>query len=159
LKPNPGDKTHRYPHLLDNAGLHCPSGTQRLDRRGPALTCRIVVLALIATALNAQTNAASLAARQWRRQHEASIVGDLVSLSSIPNYAGDADNIQRNARTILSMMHQRGMSPSMVTVPGANPVVFGEIKTPGATRTIGFYAHYDGQPVIPGEWATPRSAT
>jgi acetylornithine deacetylase/succinyl-diaminopimelate desuccinylase-like protein len=42
-----------------------------------------------------------------------------------------------------------------VSVPGANPVVFGEIRTPGATRTIVFYAHYDGQPLDPKEWASP----
>ena len=40
-------------------------------------------------------------------------------------------------------------------MPGGNPVVFGEIKAPGATRTIVFYAHYDGQPLDPKEWATP----
>jgi acetylornithine deacetylase/succinyl-diaminopimelate desuccinylase-like protein len=28
------------------------------------------------------------------------------------------------------------------------------LKTPGATRTIGFYAHYDGQPVDPSKWAS-----
>ena len=37
----------------------------------------------------------------------------------------------------------------------ANPLVFGELRTPGATRTLIFYAHYDGQPVEPTEWATP----
>jgi acetylornithine deacetylase/succinyl-diaminopimelate desuccinylase-like protein len=43
----------------------------------------------------------------------------------------------------------------LVEFPAANPVVFGEIRTPGATRTILFYAHYDGQPLDPKEWATP----
>ena len=33
--------------------------------------------------------------------------------------------------------------------------MFGEVRTPGATRTIGFYAHYDGQPLNPNEWASP----
>ena len=42
-----------------------------------------------------------------------------------------------------------------MSVPGGNPLVFGEIRTPGATRTIVFYAHYDGQPLDPEEWATP----
>src|SRR5207248_5495401 len=40
-------------------------------------------------------------------------------------------------------------------VPGAPPVVYGEISTPGAVRTIIFYAHYDGQPLDPKEWKTP----
>ena len=47
------------------------------------------------------------------------------------------------------------MDARLVSVAGANPVVFGEIRTPGATRTIGFYAHYDGQPLDPKEWTTP----
>jgi len=40
-------------------------------------------------------------------------------------------------------------------VPGGPPVVFGELTTPGATRTLIFYAHYDGQPLDPKEWASP----
>ena len=47
------------------------------------------------------------------------------------------------------------MASRLVSVPGGNPVVFGELRTPGATRTIVFYAHYDGQPLDPKEWATP----
>jgi len=53
------------------------------------------------------------------------------------------------------MLRKRGIAPKLVSVPGGNPVVFGEIQTPGATRTIVFYAHYDGQPLDPKEWATP----
>ena len=33
------------------------------------------------------------------------------------------------------------------------------MKTPGATRTIVFYAHYDGQPVTPSEWDTGKPFT
>ncbi|HKB92081.1 MAG TPA: M20/M25/M40 family metallo-hydrolase, partial [Opitutaceae bacterium] len=49
--------------------------------------------------------------------------------------------------------------------PNSNPAVFGEVKVPGATRTIMFYAHYDGQPVNPAQWApgwepfTPKFVT
>jgi acetylornithine deacetylase/succinyl-diaminopimelate desuccinylase-like protein len=35
---------------------------------------------------------------------------------------------------------------------GGSPALFGELRTPGATRTIVFYAHYDGQPVAGGGW-------
>jgi acetylornithine deacetylase/succinyl-diaminopimelate desuccinylase-like protein len=46
----------------------------------------------------------------------------------------------------------------LLTAPGlpatVPPLVWGEFRTPGATRTIVFYAHYDGQPVTPSEWDT-----
>src|SRR5450432_3793721 len=117
----------------------------------------IVFLLLTLAVAHAQTpvNPASQAARQWRRQHERAIVDEFVSLLAIPNIAADRPNIQRNAETIARMMEKRGIAAKLVSVPGGNPVVFGEIKTPGATRTIVFYAHYDGQPLDPKEWATP----
>jgi hypothetical protein len=119
----------------------------------------ILLLSMFAAGLAAQTftppNPAALAARQWREQHEHVIVDEFVTLLAIPNIAADRTNIQRNAETIAAMMQKRGIASRLVTVPGANPVVFGEMKTPGATHTIVFYAHYDGQPLDPKEWATP----
>jgi acetylornithine deacetylase/succinyl-diaminopimelate desuccinylase-like protein len=103
----------------------------------------------------AQTNPASQAARAWRQQHERAIVDEFVALLSIPNIASDRENIQRNATAIAAMMEKRGISAKLVSVPGGNPIVFGEIRTPGATRTVGFYAHYDGQPLDPKEWTSP----
>ena len=103
----------------------------------------------------APSNPAALAARQYRQQHERPIVDEFVSLLAIPNIASDGANIKRNADFIAQMLQKRGVTPRLITVPGANPVVFGEIKTPGATRTIVLYAHYDGQPLDPKEWATP----
>jgi acetylornithine deacetylase/succinyl-diaminopimelate desuccinylase-like protein len=105
--------------------------------------------------LLAQTNPAAGAARAWRQQHERAIVDEFVTLLSIPNIARDTENIQRNAQAISAMMAKRGLSPRLVSVPGGNPIVFGERRTPGATRTIVFYAHYDGQPLDPKEWASP----
>ena len=102
-----------------------------------------------------QTNPASIAARQWREQHERAIVDEFVALLAIPNISSDRANILRNAESIVQMMAKRGVAAKLMSVPGSNPVVFGEIKTPGATRTIGFYAHYDGQPLDPKEWASP----
>ncbi len=101
------------------------------------------------------SNPAALAARQYRQQHERPIVDEFISLLAIPNIASDGVNIKRNADFIAQMLQKRGITPRLITVPGANPVVFGEIKTPGATRTIVLYAHYDGQPLDPKEWATP----
>jgi acetylornithine deacetylase/succinyl-diaminopimelate desuccinylase-like protein len=114
-------------------------------------------LAVIAT-LRAQSLPAAQAARQWRQQHERAIVEEFMTLLAIPNVSRDSANIQRNAEAIRAALIKRGVDARLVSLPGANPIVFGEIRTPGATRTIGFYAHYDGQPLDPREWATPPFA-
>src|SRR5438093_4096971 len=103
----------------------------------------------------AQTNPAAQAARTWRQTHERAIIDEFVSLLAIPDISRDRENIQRNAEAIAKMMEKRGVAAKLVSVPGGNPVVFGEIRTPGSTRTIPFYAHYDGQPLDPKEWASP----
>ncbi len=103
----------------------------------------------------AASNQAAMIARQYRQQHERAIVDEYVTFLSIPDIAADHANIQRNADLIAKMLEKRGVTPKLVSVPGSNPVVFGEITTPGATRTLLFYAHYDGQPLDPKEWATP----
>jgi acetylornithine deacetylase/succinyl-diaminopimelate desuccinylase-like protein len=114
-----------------------------------------VFLGLLALTATAQTNPAAEAARKWRQQHEREIVDEFVSLLSIPNIASDRANIQRNAEMIQRMLQKRGIESRLAAVPGSNPVVFGAIRTPGAARTIGLYAHYDGQPLDPKEWTTP----
>jgi len=114
-----------------------------------------LVCCLLSSTLSAQSNPAAQTARSWRAQHEQAIVGEFVSLLAIPNISRDRENIQRNAEAIARMMEQRGIAARLLSVPGSNPVVFGEIRTPGATRTIAFYAHYDGQPLDPKEWASP----
>lgn len=50
------------------------------------------------------------------------------------------------------MMAMRGIDAKLLEAPGSPPAVYGEIRTPGAKRTLAFYAHYDGQPVDPKEW-------
>jgi acetylornithine deacetylase/succinyl-diaminopimelate desuccinylase-like protein len=114
----------------------------------------VSVILLPATAA-AQSNPAAQAARQWRQQHERAIIEEFEALLRIPNIATDRENIQRNAEFIAKMMETRGIASRLVSIEGANPLVFGEIRTPGAARTVVFYAHYDGQPLDPKEWTTP----
>src|SRR5580765_6518204 len=115
----------------------------------------LATVVLIPAVAGAQDNASARTARQWRQQHEKAIVDEFVALLSIPNVSRDRANIQKNAEFIAAMMQKRGIASRLVTAEGANPVVFGELKAPGATRTIVFYAHYDGQPLDPKEWKTP----
>jgi acetylornithine deacetylase/succinyl-diaminopimelate desuccinylase-like protein len=120
---------------------------------------RCLVLAGLVAALSvptpAQTNDAALAARRWRQNHERAIIDEFFSLLSFPNIAREKSDIQKNADYIKGLLEKREIPARLVSVEGSNPVVFGEIKTPGATRTIVLYAHYDGQPLDPKEWTTP----
>jgi len=114
-----------------------------------------LILLLLPAIGGAQTSPAAQAARQWRQQHEHAIVNELVTLLAVPNVSSDKPNIQRNAELIAKMIEARGLTAKLVAVPGGNPVVAAQIRTPGATRTIGLYAHYDGQPLDPKEWDAP----
>ena len=49
----------------------------------------------------------------------------------------------------------RRRGASSCAVPGGPPAVYGELPTPGATRTVVLYAHYDGQPVDPPHGRSP----
>jgi acetylornithine deacetylase/succinyl-diaminopimelate desuccinylase-like protein len=108
------------------------------------------LLVLIASTVLAQTP--PHAARQWHTAHRQEILDEFNALLSIPNVASDIANIQRNADTLVAALKKRGADTRLLTTPGAPPVVFGEIKTPGAKHTVVFYAHYDGQPVTDSEW-------
>jgi acetylornithine deacetylase/succinyl-diaminopimelate desuccinylase-like protein len=93
--------------------------------------------------------------RAYRGAHEKQILGEFVNLLSIPNHAGDTADIERNVQAISAMLQARGVKVELLRVDAASPVVFGELRTPGATRTIGIYAHYDGQPVDAAQWQHP----
>jgi acetylornithine deacetylase/succinyl-diaminopimelate desuccinylase-like protein len=116
---------------------------------------RFLGFVLVISFVSAQTNPASIAARHWRETHERAIIDEYFKFLSIPNIATDQVNIRRDADLIVAMLKKRGVAAQLVEAPDVNPVVFGEIRTPGATRTIVFYAHYDGQPLDQKEWATP----
>ena len=91
----------------------------------------------------------------WRAAREVPIVDELKALLAIPNVASDSVNIRRNAALIVSMLERRGATARILESPGSSPAVYGELLARGATRTVVFYAHYDGQPVDSARWATP----
>ena len=112
----------------------------------------VLAIALCNVLMQAQSGRAALAAREWRKAHEPDVLHQFTTLLSIPNIAGDRDNIHRNADLLVTMLQKRGVESRLLTTGDANPVVFGEINAPKAKHTIVFYAHYDGQPVTPSEW-------
>src|SRR5215472_8086591 len=114
-----------------------------------------IAAGLTAVALSAQTNPAALAARDWRQKHELPIIQEFFDLLSTPNVSSDRAGTRKTAQQIVQMYAKHGVTMRLIEFPNANPIVFGEIRTPGASRTIALYAHYDGQPLDPKEWVTP----
>lgn len=79
------------------------------------------------------------------------ILTELMETLSIPDVAADSQNIRRKAETLRQMLSARGLSAELLET-GGNPLVYGELRVPGAHRTILLYFHYDGQPVDPTKW-------
>ena len=106
------------------------------------------------TAASARGRAAQVVqqVREYRVQHDAAIIRELAQFLEIPNVASDEANIQKNATRLVEMMKARGVETELLPIAGRGPVVFGKLMTPGAKRTVIFYAHYDGQPVDAAAW-------
>jgi acetylornithine deacetylase/succinyl-diaminopimelate desuccinylase-like protein len=92
--------------------------------------------------------------RAFRRANEHQILAEYIEFLSIPNFALDKANIQRNAEFIAAMLQKRGIKSRFLPsrTPGTPPAVYGEVLVAGAKRTVVFYAHYDGQAVSPEQW-------
>jgi acetylornithine deacetylase/succinyl-diaminopimelate desuccinylase-like protein len=121
----------------------------------------LLAILLLAGILPAQTPGELRAQiRGYRRTHDVEIVRELSELLAFPNLASDSVNIRQNAQQVMRMVERRGMSARLLEAPGSPPAVYGELLVPGATKTVVFYAHYDGQPVDATQWVTaPWSPT
>jgi acetylornithine deacetylase/succinyl-diaminopimelate desuccinylase-like protein len=94
----------------------------------------------------------------WVEAHQREIVGELIETLSIPNVASDRANIRRNAEHLRAMLARHAFTSEILETAG-NPLVYGAMDVPGATRTILFYCHYDGQPVDARAWQQPDPFT
>jgi acetylornithine deacetylase/succinyl-diaminopimelate desuccinylase-like protein len=92
-------------------------------------------------------------ARAWRVAHEQGILAEFAALLALPNVASDSAGIERNAAKIRAMLERRGVAVRLLRLPGAPPIVVGDVAAPRRGRTIGFYAHYDGQPADTASWS------
>lgn len=112
----------------------------------------ILLLVALSFPVFAQTTQEKV--REYRRANEWPLLREYFELLSLPNVASDNQNIRRNAARIMEMMKQRGLDPRLLEAdtPNTPPAVYAEWKTPGAQRTLLFYAHYDGQPTDPKQW-------
>ncbi len=94
--------------------------------------------------------------RNYSTKNAAGILNEFSQFLTIPNVAAAAAGQQKNAAFIMEMMNKRGIEKVQLLntrTAGAPPVVYGEVMVPDAKQTLIFYAHYDGQPVNPAQWA------
>ncbi len=93
------------------------------------------------------------AVRAWRQAHEKQILQDFTTFLALPDVATTVPDVERNADYIEAQLRARGfLTRRLHAEPGTPPTVFGEYRTPGARRTVVFYAHFDGQPIAQSGW-------
>lgn len=128
--------------------------THRLPRPVPlpgSWALAMLASALVVSPLSPQS-AESSAVREFRQNNGPRIIREYADLLSMPNVASDSAGIWANALYIRDRLTERGVDARLLTLPGANPIVYGELRVPGAVRTLGLYVHYDGQPADPAKW-------
>src|SRR5436190_6510451 len=110
-----------------------------------------MVVLIAAVACAAPVSGQQTDVERYVREHQPAIVREFMELVAIPNVRSDAANIKRNAELLRQMLERRGMKPEVWETP-STPLVYGERLVAGATRTILFYIHFDGQPVDKAGW-------
>ncbi len=80
--------------------------------------------------------------------------GEYLELLAIPNIPDKPDDMRRNAAFLVAAFEKRHFSTRLLDDPAGRPLVLAQsdAAAPGV-KTILFYIHFDGQPVIPEEWA------
>src|SRR3954454_15423540 len=115
-----------------------------------------LVLSLFATAICAATFAVAQPsippADAILASAQATFPEYLESLT-LPNDAVNAADVQKNADWFAAAFRKRGFPAPLLPNQG-KPLVFAEWprRLPGA-KTVLFYMHIDGQPVLPEQWA------
>ncbi len=118
----------------------------------PKTAMRIIIQTIAAVCFSGSFVFGADAVQDYVKAHEQAILKEFAGLVSIPNVSSDLPNVRRNAVAIQKMFEQRGVPTRLLVLNDYAPIVFGEILTPGAKRTVNFYAHYDGMPVNASEW-------
>ncbi|HSC36706.1 MAG TPA: M20/M25/M40 family metallo-hydrolase, partial [Chitinophagaceae bacterium] len=116
----------------------------------------LFILSVLAGRLASAQSPGVLTIRKYAHQNAGSVISEFSGFLSLPNVAADPAGQQKNAAFIMGMMNKRGIQHVMLlngTTAAMPPVVYGDVIVPGAKQTLIFYAHYDGQPVNPAQWA------
>ena len=87
------------------------------------------------------------------RRSAAAVFPDYFELLSMPSDSIKPEDIQKNAAWLVKAFEKRGFKAKELDNKG-RPLVFASYSgNTGRRPTILFYIHFDGQPVIPAQWA------
>src|SRR5262245_6275386 len=119
--------------------------------------CHRLVALVIITGLTSSLSAQSSTDRitRYLELNAPRILREFAELLKLPNRARETQDIERNPTSIRDQLRSAGVTSDLLRLDAAPPIVYGTLTTPGATRTLGIYVHYDGQPVNPAEWKHP----
>ena len=88
--------------------------------------------------------------------NQARFVEDIVRLASQPSVSARKEGIAECAALVMSMTEEIGARAQLLELPGAAPLVYGELRSSRSSKTVLFYNHYDVQPEVPLElWKSP----
>jgi acetylornithine deacetylase/succinyl-diaminopimelate desuccinylase-like protein len=116
----------------------------------------LFLLSFLVSQLVLAQSSSVLTVGEYGKKNARAIIDEFTSFLAVPNVAADTAGLQRTAALITAMMNKRGIQKVQLlnaVTPGVPPAVYGEVMVPGAKQTLIFYAHYDGQPVNPAQWA------
>ena len=92
---------------------------------------------------------------QYVEQNRERFLAELFTLLRQPSISAQNVGVSECAHLLKFQMEAIGI-PARVLPTAGHPVVFGELKAPGAARTLLIYGHYDVQPPDPLDlWRTP----
>jgi acetylornithine deacetylase/succinyl-diaminopimelate desuccinylase-like protein len=129
----------------------------RFHRLGvPAMgNVRALGLALLALSAVTAASAADLDAPATALHAAQASFAEYLAFLSLPSDSIVAADVQKNADFIERAFAKRGFAARQLANDG-KPLVYAEFpKTPPGARTVLFYMHFDGQPVVPTEWSQP----
>ncbi|QMV72697.1 M20/M25/M40 family metallo-hydrolase [Comamonas piscis] len=75
-----------------------------------------------------------------------------IEVLALPNDSNVAADIEKNAQWFKAALDKRGFQTQLLPNQGKPMVLATLPPVPGATKTVLFYAHMDGQAVTPSEW-------
>lgn len=89
-------------------------------------------------------------------ENQGRFVNDIVRLASQPSVSARKEGIAECAALVKSMIEEIGGTTKVLQLPGAAPLVYGELRSSKSPKTVLFYNHYDVQPEVPLElWKSP----